>query len=213
MTCNCPLRTCRVVHFFLYCANWFMRPDSERPDLKRRKQMHYSQQMHPARKQFVSPYRCAFVAFVSCALFTACGLLCAQTGGTGAISGAITDPTGAMVVGAQVKVTDVATGSTRTAQTSEHGLYFVSLLPPGQYTLEVTKAGFKVASSPDVQVIVAETTVLNIKMETGAVTETITVASVNMELQTESSDLGRVTDSEMLENLPLVTRNFTQIIG
>ena len=101
---------------------------------------------------------------------------------------------------------------TRTSQSNDHGLYVVSLLPPGQYTLEVTKQGFKVASS-DVQVIVAETTVLNIRMETGAVTETVTVAASSVELQTESSELGRVTDSEMLENLPLVTRNFTQIIG
>ena len=136
--------------------------------------MRYSQQMQPARKQIVSPYRCAFVAFVSCALFAACGLLCAQTGGTGAISGAITDPTGAMVVGAQVKVTDVATGSTRTSQSNDRGLYLISLLPPGQYTLEVTKQGFKEALSPDVQVVVAETTVQNMPLETGEVTETVT---------------------------------------
>ena len=171
--------------------------------------MRYSQKMRPACKQIVSPCRCAFVAFVLCALFTACGLLCAQTGGTGTISGAITDPLGALVVGAQVKVTEAATGYTRTAQSNDHGMYFVSLLPPGQYTLEVTKQGFKVASSPDVQVNVSETTVQNIRMQTGAVTETVTVASVSVELQTESSELGRVTDSEM----PLVTRNFTQIIG
>jgi hypothetical protein len=95
---------------------------------------------------------------------------------------------------------------------NDHGLYVVSLLPPGQYRLEVTKQGFKAAAS-DVQVIVAETTALNIRMETGTVTETVSVTSSNMELQTESSELGRVTDSEMLENLPLVTRNFTQIIG
>jgi hypothetical protein len=148
-----------------------------------------------------------------CALFTACTLLCAQTGGTGAISGAITDPTTAMLVGAQVKVTDVATGFTRTSQSNDHGLYLVSLLPPGRYTLEVTKQGFKIASSPYVQVIVAETTVLNIRMQTGAVNETMTVTASDVELQTESSELGRVTDSEMLENLPLVTRNFTQVIG
>jgi hypothetical protein len=175
--------------------------------------MRYSHQMQPARKQIVSSYRCACVAFVVCALFTAWGLLSAQTGGTGAINGVITDPTGAMVVGAQVKVSDVATGSTRTSQSNDHGLYFVSLLPPGQYTVEVRKPGFKAALSPDVQVIVAETTVLNIPLETGTVTETVTVASASVELQTESSELGRVTDSEMLENLPLVTRNFTQVIG
>ena len=175
--------------------------------------MRYSQEMQPSSKQIGSPYRWAFVAFVVCALFAACGLLDAQTGATGAITGAVADPTGAMVVGAQVKVTNVATGDTRTAQTNDHGLYVVSLLPPGQYKLEVTKQGFKVALSPSVTVIVAETTALNIRMETGAVTETVTVASSNEQLQTESSELGRVTDTAMLENLPLVTRNFTQIIG
>ncbi|MGB9197645.1 MAG: TonB-dependent receptor [Terriglobales bacterium] len=153
------------------------------------------------------------MAAVLYALVTACALVYAQTGGTGAISGAITDPSAAMLVGAQVKVTDVATGFTRTSESNDHGLYLVSLLPPGHYTLEVTKQGFKVATSSDVQVIVAETTVLNIRMETGAVTETITVAASTVDLQTESSELGRVTDSEMLENLPLVTRNFTQVIG
>jgi hypothetical protein len=169
--------------------------------------------MQPARNQMVSFCRGAFVAFVVCALFTACELLSAQAGGTGAISGAIADPTGAMVVNARIKVTDVATDYTRAAQSNDHGLFVVSLLPPGQYTIEVTKQGFKVASAPNVQVNVAETTVLNIGLQTGAVTETVTVATANVELQTESSELGRVTDSEMLENLPLVTRNFTQIIG
>jgi hypothetical protein len=171
------------------------------------------QKMQPTRKQFVASYYCAFVAFVLCALFTACGMLSAQTGGTGAISSAITDPTGALVAGAQVKVTNVATGDTRISQSNDHGLCLVSLLPPGQYTLEVTKSGFKAAISSDVQVVVAETKALNIRLEPGAVTETVTVASSSVELQTESSDLGRVTDSEMLESLPLVTRNFTQVIG
>jgi hypothetical protein len=145
--------------------------------------------------------------------FTVGGLLWAQAGGTGAIGGAITDSTAAMVISAQVKVKDLATGYTRISQSNNHGLYLVSLLPPGQYTLEVTKQGFRVASSTDVQVVVSETTVLNIRMETGTVTETVNVTSSDMQLQTESSELGRVTDFEMLENLPLVTRNFTQVIG
>jgi hypothetical protein len=89
--------------------------------------MRDSQQMRPACKQIVSLYRCAFTAFGLFALVTACSLLSAQTSGTGAISGAITDPTAAMVVSAQVKVTDVATGFTRTSQTNDHGLY---LVPP-----------------------------------------------------------------------------------
>ncbi len=153
------------------------------------------------------------IALSTVSVFTAHGLLWAQAAGTGAISGTITDPTAAVLVGAKVKVTDVATGFTRTSQSNDRGLYLVSLLPPGHYTLAVTKQGFKVATSSDVQVIVAETTVLNIHMETGMATENITVAASSVDLETESSELGRVTDSEMIENLPLVTRNFTQVIG
>src|SRR5580704_16576817 len=96
---------------------------------KTRKPMRDSQQMRPAHKQIVSHYRCAFMALVLYALITACGLLSAQTSGTGAISGAITDPSAAMLVGAQIKVTDVATGLTRTSRSNDHGLYLVSLLP------------------------------------------------------------------------------------
>src|ERR1039458_8146579 len=144
--------------------------------------MRYSQKMQPARKQIAFPYRCAFVAFVVCVLFTACGRLYAQTGATGAITGTVADPTGPMVVGAQVKVTDVATGETRTLQSNDHGLYVASLLQPGQYTVVVTKQGFKAASSTDVQVIVAETTVVNVGMQTGAVSETVTVASAAVQL-------------------------------
>jgi hypothetical protein len=185
----------------------------EQARFEEEKQMRYAQQKQRACKQIISPCRRAFAVIVAIALPATCGLLFAQTGATGAISGAITDPTAAMVADAQVRVTDDATGYTRTSQSNDHGLYVVSLLPPGQYTLDVTKQGFKIASSSNVQVIVAETTVLNVRMETGTVTQTVNVESLNDELQTESSELGRVTDSEMIENLPLVTRNFTQIIG
>ena len=172
--------------------------------------MRYSQQMQAARRLIVPLCRYA-VAFAT--LFAACGLLWAQTGGTGAISGAVTDPTEAMVVGAQVKATEVSTGYTRIVQTDDRGMYVISLLPTGQYTLEVTKQGFKVTTSPDVQVTVAETKVLNVKLQTGTVTQTITVATSAVELETESSGMGRVTNSQMVANLPLVTRNFTQIIA
>ncbi|HEY4010950.1 MAG TPA: TonB-dependent receptor [Acidobacteriaceae bacterium] len=158
-------------------------------------------------------WRTIAIALCTIPVFAVNASLWAQAGATGAITGEITDRTGAMVGGAQVKITDVATGYTRTSPSNDNGLYLVSLLPPGRYTLEVTKQGFKLASSPSVQVIVAETTVLNVRMEIGTVSETVTVDSSSVELQTESSALGRVTDAQMIENLPLVTRNFTQIVG
>lgn len=145
-----------------------------------------------------------------------CGVavpLLAQTNVTGAITGTVTDPSGAAVVGAQVKITDVATRFTRTVQTDSHGIYRVTLLQPDQYKVDVTSQGFKSASSSGVQVVVAETTVQNIRLQVGAVSETVEVATNTVELETQSSELGRVTDSEMVENLPLVTRNYTQIIS
>ena len=161
----------------------------------------------------VSTVRRSLMVLVAGALLATGGFLSAQTGGTGAVTGVITDPTGALVVGAQVKVTAVATGSVQSTKTDGHGEFRVPLLQPGQYRVDVTKQGFKSAASPDVQVVVAETTVQNIPMQTGEVSDTVTVASSAEELQTESSQLGRVTDAEMVENLPLVTRNYTQVVA
>lgn len=175
--------------------------------------MRHSERIKLACRQIASSSRYALLAFFVSASLAACPPLRAQTGATGAVSGAVMDPSGALVVGADVTVTDVTTGYKRTAQSNASGLYLVSLLPPGQYTLEVRKQGFKAESSTNVRIAVAETTVLNIRMETGTVSETVTVDASNAQLQTESSELGRVTDSVMIENLPLVTRNFTQIIG
>jgi hypothetical protein len=175
--------------------------------------MRYSQKMQPDCNRVVSLYRRAFAAFVVSALMAACAPLWAQTGATGAISGTITDPTGAVIVGAQVRVTNMTTGDSRTLQSNDRGLYFSPLLQPGRYAVEVTKQGFKQVTSRDVRVTVAETTVLNIPLAPGTVTESISVSSSNVQLETESSELGRVTDSEMVENLPLVARNYTQIIG
>ena len=175
--------------------------------------MRHFQPIRLACQNIASYFCCASFLLASLASFAMCGVLSAQTGGTGAISGSISDPSAALLGGAEVKVTEVTTGATQTAHTNDQGRYVVSLLPPGQYTFEVTKPGFKMVSSPDVQVIVAETTVLNVRMELGTVAETVTVAASTLELQTQSSELGRVTDAEMVEDLPLVTRNYTQIVA
>lgn len=146
-------------------------------------------------------------------LIAAASIALAQTGGTGAISGTITDQAGASVPAAQVKVVNTQSAETRTVQTSQSGVFTVPLLPPGIYRVDVTKSGFKTVTFKDVHVEVTETVGLNARMEVGALTEQITVESAAEQLQTESSALGRVTTGEMVAELPLVARNFTQIIG
>ncbi len=151
--------------------------------------------------------RCFFLA-----VLTAIGLL-AQTGGTGAITGVITDPAGSVIPQADVKVTNVDNGEVRTTVSNSTGSYLVSLLPPGAYRVEFSKSGFKLLSFPSIRVNVADTATLNAKLEVGAVSDQITVTGDAEQLQTASSALGRVTGERMVVELPLAARNFTQIIG
>ncbi len=136
-----------------------------------------------------------------------------QNAGTGAIAGVVSDPSGAVVEGVVVKVTNNQTGETRTAVSAGHGNYTEPLLPPGNYTVEASKAGFKNTSYKTITVSVTEILTLNIQLQVGSVQETIEVNSAGEQLQTETSSLGRVTDRIVVESMPLVTRNYTQIIG
>jgi hypothetical protein len=137
----------------------------------------------------------------------------AQTASTGALTGVVTGATGGTIIGASLRVTSQATGEVRTVVTGANGIYFVAALPPGPYTLNVSKDGFKSLTVANLQIIVTETATLNPRLEVGAVAERVTVEASAEQLQTESSTLGRVTSGEQVLSLPLVTRNYTQIIS
>jgi len=137
----------------------------------------------------------------------------AQTAATGALSGLVTDPSGAVVSEARISVVNEATGAAVTAVSSSNGRYLVPLLSPGSYRVDVSKQSFKVSTYPNIVVAVTETRTLNLGLQVGTVTESVQVDSSTEQLQTESSGLGHVTNSQMVENLPLVTRNYTQIVG
>ena len=137
----------------------------------------------------------------------------AQTTSTGALSGSVTDPSGAVIVQAQITVTNEGTGEVRKVTSRSDGTYVVPLLSPGKYRLEVSKTGFKTSIFPGLQVAVTETTTANVKLEVGAVSERVEVTGGQELLQANSAEMGRVTGSEMISSLPLVTRNYTQIIA
>src|SRR6266568_2621080 len=139
--------------------------------------------------------------------------LLSQTAGTGAIAGSITDPSGASVAEVQVKATNEATGEVRTVVSGAAGNYTVALLVPGLYTLEVSKTGFKLTQASHVSVVVTETTTFNVRMELGQLAEKVVVEALAEQLQTQSSALGEVTSGEQVRTLPLVNRNYTQIIS
>lgn len=151
---------------------------------------------------------------VSCLL--ACFLTSAavaQTADTGAIAGTVTDAAGAVMPDTEIRVTSLATGAVRAVTSGPNGAYSVPLLPPGTYKVDVSKTGFKTLNFAAVTVIVTETETLNARLEVGAVSEHVTVEAEAEQLQTSSSALGRVTNEEMVTDLPLASRNYTQIIG
>lgn len=137
----------------------------------------------------------------------------AQTAGTGAVAGIVTDPSGAVVPNVEVEIVSEATGAKRTATTGADGTYRFPLLPPGSYRIQASTSGFKVAVRSGLPVRVTETTGLDIKLEIGSTSDVVTVDTTPPLVQADSSALGRVTEERSVKNLPLVSRNFTQIIG
>ncbi len=152
----------------------------------------------------------SFATFVI--LGSIAGVCLAQTAGTGAISGTITDPSGAAVAGAAISAIDVTTGEKRPAVSSGNGTYLVPLLRPGTYRVEVSRSGFKL-SVTEVPVHVTETVTVNLQLAVGSPAETITVSANSELLKTEDSTLGNVVDQREVGSLPLVTRNYSQILG
>jgi hypothetical protein len=135
----------------------------------------------------------------------------AQTNSTGALTGTVTDPSGGVVVGAAVTATSKATGQVRTTTTDSSGSYTFSLLPPGEYKVSFSANGFKATEVPSVSVNVTETPVLNQKLEIGGQATQVTVESTAETVQTTNATVGAVVGAQEVVDLPLVSRNYTQI--
>ena len=139
--------------------------------------------------------------------------LSAQSSGSGAISGVLTDPSGAVVASAEITAKNLQTGEARVVHSSSQGVYTVSSLPPGDYSVEASKTGFKTIVISPFTVHTTNIEALNIKFQVGSTSESVTVESNAEQLQLESASLGHVTTQDLVQNLPLVTRNYTEIIG
>jgi hypothetical protein len=139
--------------------------------------------------------------------------LLAQSAGTGALTGTVRDASGGVVPGVTVTATSVDTNSTRTTVTTEDGTYRFSLLPPGVYGVKFTIAGFKTSDVSSVTVRVTETVVLDRALEIGAQSDQVTVETQTEVLQTATSTLGTTVAGNVVSQLPLSTRNYTQILA
>src|SRR2546425_690428 len=137
----------------------------------------------------------------------------AQTQTTGRIAGTVKDQTGAVIVGAEVTVVSRTTGDERKVTTDAEGNYTVPLLPPGTYRTRVAANGFDTKVFATVQVFITETTPVNADLTVaGAIIDPVVVRIAPL-IQRDGPQLGRVVDARAVSELPLATRNFTQILG
>jgi len=137
----------------------------------------------------------------------------AQSASTSALTGTVSDPTGALIPGVSVMATAVATNQSRSAVSDESGVYRLSLLEPGAYRVRFSLPGFKTAEISPVNLVVTETVVLNRALEVGAQSEQVTVEATGEVLQTATAALGTTVTGTSITNLPLSSRNFTAVLG
>ena len=121
----------------------------------------------------------------------------------GSIIGNVTDPSGAAVLGADVVVTHKETNRSRATLTSDTGGFSFSTLWSGSYTLKVALTGFKEFVKTDVPVTLNNVTRVDVTLEVGAVTETITVEGVTPLLQTDRAEVRAEVSERKLVNLPV----------
>ena len=130
---------------------------------------------------------------------------------TAAIRGTVTDPTDAATSGAKVTLLNEATGVSRTVTTNTSGAYSFPDLPVGSYRVEVESAGFKTAVQTKVVINVADVREVNVKLETGAVTETVSVEANPNAVKTVGAEISGLVSGDQVRELPLNGRNFLQL--
>jgi Carboxypeptidase regulatory-like domain/TonB-dependent Receptor Plug Domain len=128
-------------------------------------------------------------------------LISAQSVVTGAISGSITDPSGAVIVGATVNLKNNATGELLTTTSSSGGVYQFTLLKPGTYTVTATQQGFKQVTLT-VEVLLGQISSANMKMELGSGSVTVEVTGQGAMLQTEDANIASNFDTKSIQNIP-----------
>lgn len=130
---------------------------------------------------------------------------------TAAVTGKVTDPSGASIVGARITAIDNERGTTWPTVSNEDGVYNLPRLPIGSYTVKVESQGFQGAQRSNVTLQLNDVARLDFQLQLGSVSQTVEVTSAAPLLQTQATQLGQVIDSRTNVELPLATRNYVQL--
>ncbi len=148
------------------------------------------------------------------AVFLLAAALCLPAFGQtlGAIDGAVTDSSGAVVPAAALTITNTSTNAVRKAVTNESGLYTVPGLVPGPYSVRVEKEGFR-GMTRTLTVQVQQNARVDFSLQVGQVTETVEVSATGQMLATENATVGTVIEERRIMDLPLNGRNFFSLVA
>src|SRR5262245_26752775 len=146
----------------------------------------------------------ALVGFSVCCLY-------AQT--FGEVTGRVTDPSGAVIPGASVALTNVNTNAVRNVVTAEAGAYTFPSIPPGLYRLRTELPGFKAAVSETFEVQVQQVVRLDMVLQVGQLSETVEVAATADLLQAETASVGAVVENKIITELPLNGRQYLNLVA
>ena len=136
----------------------------------------------------------------------------AQSTSSGTVAGTITDPSGAVVAGATVSLTDTATNVSRAATTNAAGRYYYADVTPETYTVTVTKAGFSTEKAQNEVVQVGLALTANLVLQVGGTNVVVEVSTVGNELQTMNATVGNTVPSIAIDNLPSIGRDVNTFI-
>lgn len=135
----------------------------------------------------------------------------AQTTTVGTISGTLRDEKGAVVPKAEVSIQGEGTGIARTVTSDDNGFYLATSLPAGRYTVSTAPSGFKKTVATQVDLHVSENKVVNLDLQVGQVSETVTVSSDAAPVETRSGELSSLISEKQVTELPLNGRNYAQL--
>jgi outer membrane receptor protein involved in Fe transport len=159
-------------------------------------------------------FRSSMRAFfgVSLLLAMCASLGMAQGGGTGSISGTVTDPNGLSVPGAQVIVRNIATGAERQMTTTDAGVFTVPFLVPGRYMVSVTKAGFAEFRRENVIVEIGRNSVADAQLGLAAQVETVIATATVPLITTDRPDITTNINENSIQNLPISGRRWSNLV-
>lgn len=158
-------------------------------------------------------YKAKFMATLTTALLCALGSIVWAQSSKGIMVGSITDPTGAVVTGATVKVTNTATNVTRETVSLGEGSFRLDAVDPGTYKVEATARGFKTTTRDQVVVAAGQTTEISFKLELGSANEIVTVtADSTVMLQTQDGGRTSTISARQITDLPVSTLNPADLV-